>query len=87
MTERWFSYDPEDGFETHATEADARKRAMESIDYAHEDGWGEHVTGICWGEIKEEAFECGPREPAPDGSEFDEITDYKLRPLPEEPSA
>lgn len=52
-SETWFSYDPGDGFETHDTESEARKRAEDALQYykdeAPSDGWSEEVTQVCWG--------------------------------------
>ncbi len=54
----YFSYDPDNGFETWQTEEDAKKAALESIDYYRDyacDGWNEEVGGVCWGKIKQES--------------------------------
>lgn len=48
----WFSYDPGDGFEIHATEAEARSRAEKVLEFYRgeaAEGWDEEVVGVCWG--------------------------------------
>ena len=51
----WFSYDPEDGFEEHGTEAGAKQRVeicLESCRDVAENGelpWD--ANRICWGKI------------------------------------
>lgn len=52
--EEWFSYDPDDGFETHATAEAAKARAEEALAFARDeacDGWAEGVEQICWGRL------------------------------------
>jgi predicted nucleic acid-binding Zn-ribbon protein len=52
---KYFSYNPEDGFEIHATEAEAVSAAEASLqiwrDEAVSDGWSLDVDEICWGMI------------------------------------
>ena len=57
---KFFSYDPDDGFELHATEEDAKTRAQNAIDMYRDDaaeGWAEEVDGVCWGELRQAAAE------------------------------
>jgi len=54
--DKYFCYDPADGFETYATAEEARKRAEIAIhEYRCEahDGWHEEVDDVCWGVISE----------------------------------
>lgn len=74
----WFSYDPEDGFERHATEA--RATAERTLDMERDnagDGWSECVEEICYGRVCGEVRQTS-RTPADEGSEFDEMVDYGL---------
>lgn len=83
MSKRYFSYDPEDGFEFHNTEEEARKRCQENfevcqdvaVDDGWDDGWAEH---ICWGIVKGRV-ELVKSEPAPEGSKFDTIDTYEIK--------
>ncbi len=80
---KYFSYDPEDGYETHTTENEASKRADNALELYRSDayeGWHEDVEQVCWGKIieKVERTKC---EKAPDDSEFDEIWDFDLVPV------
>jgi len=77
-------FDPQDGPEFFDTAEEAKARAEEILeDYKERssDGWDEEVEDLHWGEyvVREEATQtvC---EPAPEGSQFDEIWDYELRP-------
>jgi len=57
---KFFSYDPDDGFELHATADEAKERAQGAIDLYREeasDGWPEEVDGVCWGEVCQHATE------------------------------
>lgn len=66
---KYFSYDPYEGFEFHATEEAAKAAADKSLDFhkheAPDEGWSEDVDQICWGEIKEcvRLTECIHRPP------------------------
>ncbi len=74
----WFSYDDEHGFETHATEEEARKAAAESLDMYRDDayeGWDEGVTNVCWGRIRQCVVELS-RRPAEEGSPTDVWIEY-----------
>lgn len=51
---RYFSYDPDFGFELHETASAAQASAQNAIDLYREqacDGWPEEVDRVCWGEI------------------------------------
>jgi hypothetical protein len=84
MPDRFFSYDPDNGFETHQTLEQAKSAAGKCLgsyrDDAHE-GWADEVTGICWGEIKQIIAET-ERRPRTDEDncdpDLDEFVDYKL---------
>ncbi len=81
----WYVFDPEDGFETFTTEAEARARADEIMeeesDRAAEDGWRDDIDMLEWGAmICHEHAVCVKREPAEDGSSFDTLEDWALCP-------
>jgi len=84
----YFSHDPEDGFELHDTEAEARKRAdaiMESCsDYAADDGWPDNMGEVCWGEVRQVAYETRRWE-AEEGSGFDYMAEWELAEVKPEP--
>jgi hypothetical protein len=80
----FFSYDPNDGFDTHETADQAMAAAEKALDrYRNEapDGWDEDVTGVCWGEIKQITVET-ERRPRTDDDICEpcllEIIDYGL---------
>lgn len=82
--DRFFSYCPECGFDTHPTAETATLAAEDHLEHYRDkagDGWSEDVTGICWGEIKQEVVET-ERRPRTDEDncdpEFDEIVDFGL---------
>lgn len=78
--DKYFSYDPEGDFETHATEDEAKKAAQDLIDTARdysEDGWADCVEQICWGVISETSTQVNKVE-LPEGDKFDHTCDYKL---------
>jgi hypothetical protein len=59
-TKKFFSYYPDDGFELHETEDEAKARAQYAIDMYRDDameGWAEEVDSVCWGELREYAKE------------------------------
>ena len=78
---KFFSFDPDDGFETHDTEAEAKARALGAIDLCRDNagdpdtGWPESVDGICWGEIRQRTVERDTT--AETGQDF-ETCDYDL---------
>ena len=57
---KFFSYDPDDGFEVHETEEEAKMCAQKTIDRYRDDatdGWSEEVEYVCWGELRQQAVE------------------------------
>lgn len=57
MEYKYFAYCPDSGFETFQTREEAEKYAQEAIDWFRDsasEGWNEEVSGVCWGEIKQE---------------------------------
>lgn len=56
---RFFSYDPDNGFELHDTAEEAKSECEKAFGYCQDeaagDGWPENVGQVCWGEIKESA--------------------------------
>ena len=59
---KFFSYDPEDGFQLHATEDEAKERAQIALDNYRDNaiddnGWGEEVEGVCWGNVRQNVVE------------------------------
>jgi hypothetical protein len=71
----WFAYDPGDGFEEYATEAEARAAAEKALEYYREDapsdGWSEEATGVCYGKITGWTVET-MRKTKPPADELDE---------------
>lgn len=69
----WWSFDPEDGFQTHPSEEEAKKRAEDAFEASREDGvWAENVEEICYGKVtaivteishKGETYDFGFRDP------------------------
>lgn len=59
MSRRFFSYDPDNGFEFHDTAEQAKAECEKAFGYYQDeaagDGWPENVDQLCWGEIKEQA--------------------------------
>lgn len=80
----FFSYCPENGFETHETAALAKEAAEANLEpFADEavDGWSEQVDQICWGEIKGTCQVISRRPIDPESgreSQFTEIIDYGI---------
>lgn len=81
----YFSYCPENGFQFHETEQEAREMGEKNFatfeDYAASDGWGDNVDDVCWGVVRQRVTEISRRDPNPvegDNTDFDEIIDYKL---------
>lgn len=76
----WFSYDPEDGVDFHATEREAREAADRALDMerdsAADGGWNENAVDICYGRVYGSARQVSAT-PTP-GGEFDEIVDYGI---------
>ena len=82
MSNKYFSYDSNSGFEVHATKEEAIKAVDDTIDterdYAIDDGWSEEVSGACWGEIKQVATEYNTGHNMIFNGEATEAVDYKL---------
>lgn len=56
----FFSYDPEEGFDLHESEEEAKAIAQGRIDSYRDDavdGWPEAVEGVCWGVVKQHSRE------------------------------
>ncbi|WP_165572529.1 hypothetical protein [Pectobacterium brasiliense] len=52
MEHKYFYYDPDSGFETSATEEEAKNAATDAINYYRgdaSDGWPDEVSQVCWG--------------------------------------
>lgn len=82
---RYFSYDPDGGFELHDTAELAQAEADEAIDYYRQhadEGWSENVSQVCWGELKQLAAKLYER-PVEDrdvvSQGIDSIVDYGLK--------
>jgi hypothetical protein len=73
---QWFSYDPEDGLETHDTPEQAKAAAEKSLDEYRDnaagDGWYENVEMICWGAVHGQVVET-KRVEIPDGVTVDDM--------------
>lgn len=79
-TYRYFSYSHATGFDTYETAGEAKKAAEESLQAYRDvadDMWDEEVTGVCWGEIKQEAVELPTGELINDYGDY--VADYELR--------
>lgn len=57
--ERFFCYDPDNGINFYATEAEAREAAQSVVDtfrdIAADDGWQDEVEEVCWGVVRQRA--------------------------------
>lgn len=76
---KFFSYDPEDGFSFHTSEAEAKKAAEDSLECYRDvcsEGWPEEVESVCWGTVQEIAGMTNKRVD-PSGH-FDYLCDYEL---------
>lgn len=80
----YFAADPAEGdFSIHdtleAARADAEKILGYAQDAASEDGWADEPPQICYGIVLGKCIEKeGSRRPAPEGSEYNELVDYRL---------
>jgi hypothetical protein len=86
---RFFSFDPNAGFDTYNTAEEARIATEGFLDEEREEageGWSEEVTQICWGEIRQATKETD-LGPAPHGSDYDRYINYVLVDVPPEPQA
>lgn len=90
MSDKYFAYCPEAGYETFKTEQEAVDYANESIEHYSElsadYGWDENVNYVSWGEIKQRATMCDiktydqcVKEGLNLSQEFDYHCDYKLK--------
>ena len=61
MADRFFSFDPDDGFHLHPDADDARANADRILDeyrdMAGDDGWPDDVESVYWGEVREHVVE------------------------------
>ena len=64
MKHKYFSYCPEDGFDTHETLEDALINANDIIPNYLDEGWSEDVTGVFVGTITHRATMCDKVERA-----------------------
>lgn len=80
----YFAADPAGGeFSTYKTLPEARAAAEVSLGYAQddacEDGWADEPPQICYGIVLGHCIEReGSRKPAPEGSDFSEMIDFRL---------
>lgn len=80
----YFAADPADGeFTTYKTLPEAHAAAVVSLGYAQEEafegGWEDEPPQICYGIVLGGCVEKeGSRRPAPEGSDFSELVDYRL---------
>lgn len=78
----YFSVDLEGGINRHETADDAKGACEEQLDHARDEaveGWPEETDELCWGVVIEDAHVVS-RKRAPEGSEFEDIVEYALRP-------
>lgn len=91
---KYFTYSPDRGFETHSTLEEAHQAADEMIQEYCDDGWDPEVTRVVMGCITESAVQTDILRP--DGQidedgydeagiywngEHDRICNYKMKPL------
>lgn len=78
MKYKYFSYCPEDGFDTHETLDSALDDANERITNYLDEGWSEDVTSVCVGKITHRAQMCDQvfREGNVDEDGLDESGDW-----------
>ena len=99
MKHKYFSYCPEDGFDTHETLEDALFNANDIIPNYLDEGWSEDVAGVFVGTITHAATMCDKVERAgevdehgydEDGEHWDQgweyKCDYKMLPVDSEPA-
>ncbi len=81
MTDKYFAFDSETGFDTFATAEEAQLAAEQSIqeyrDYAHE-GWDELADNVCWGKISQQSVMYSTGDTVEFEGEQVECVDYKL---------
>jgi hypothetical protein len=82
---KFYTYDPEDGFEIWATAEQAERAAKEIMesyrDAASTDAWHEDQEAVCWGELRQMGHaQIVSRRPGEPGEEFDEYIEYDIRP-------
>lgn len=72
---RYFLYDPGNGFETFRTIEERDAAAKEAIEYHLDDGWSEDVTQVCVGEVTGVATKANVRT-KPKRSDFPNEEEY-----------
>ena len=85
---KYFSYDPDSGFDLYDTEKEAKQSAQESIDCYRDnayDGWGDCVESVCWGKVNqqterfnERTTEQAEKEGIAVSGECSGVCDYQL---------
>jgi hypothetical protein len=79
--QKYFTYDANEGYETYATEEDAKHAASTMLEhyaeYAHE-GWADEVDQVMWGEIRQRVIEIKTGHMVEFEGEQVECVDYKL---------
>lgn len=81
MDKPYFSHDPENGVQFHATLNEARSAAETCIDEyrdACDPEWPEDVERVCFGIVLSRATEVVIREPGTDGPKDIGSSDYEL---------
>ncbi len=92
--EKFYCYDPEQGFDTYESAGEAQANAVLAIDYYRRksgDGWNhDEVEQVSWGRLLPLGVPERVRDDSPEATEraaregFDYICDYKLTSLPDE---
>ena len=75
---KFFSYDPDDGFELHDSEEEAKECAQNAIDLYRDDAaerWAEGVERVCWGNVRQNVVEVNI---APTNKHGEEAQGYNL---------
>lgn len=76
---RFFAFDPNEGFNTYATEHEARQAAEASLEAATDGEYAEWVEQICWGEIKRQVVAVNTRTVEQVEADGDELFADQLR--------
>lgn len=83
MSEKYFVYDSNWGFETHDSKEAAIKDAKERLDeqrkWASSEGWDDETGTICWGQIAQQAEERKTGDKIKFDGEMVDCVDYELR--------
>lgn len=87
MTNKYFVYSADNGFETFSMASEAEAVAEDIISQyredAYDDGWDDDVESVCWGEISQKAAMIDV-SPTPDQVTGSYPCDYALNGIQQE---